>query len=172
MANIERNGTPDDLLTEYHYAYPEQAERDLRIFRSLCAGNVFPEITEESNCDAGTVVASLNRLTDYLTSGNILSIAELFRYSFFETPTEIPTPATMNSVIDTLYELCSESGMVPYNETEKHFSHLHDLLADIPPETVDKVCDVVCQICDVFEKVCFEEGVKVGYQLGKELCPN
>ena len=172
MANVERNGTPDNLLTEYHYAYPEQAEQDLQVFRSLCEGNVTPEISAECDCNHGSVASSLNRLNDYLTSGNMLSIVEIFRYIFFKTPSRIPSASSMDSVIDTLYAFCSESGMVPYDVTEKHFSCLYNLLDDMSPETADKVCDVIYNLCDVFERASFAEGVKVGYQLGKELCPN
>lgn len=81
----------------------------------------------------------------------------------------IEPPTTVESVIATLYEVSSESGMVPFSETEQYFSQLNDLIISLPPLVADQIIDVVCKLCGLFEHAAFEEGVKIGFLFSREL---
>lgn len=75
-----------------------------------------------------------------------------------------PTP-----LLETLYTARTESGLLALAETRADFDRLYDLLDGSTLESVDKIICLVCQMCSKFERAGFFEGVKVGYQLEKEL---
>ena len=159
----------DINATEYRRIHPSYADLDLRIFKSLCEGKLADIIGQENDCDRVSVCASLCRLGDYLTSGDLFATVEMFRYVFYNTSLARPAPDTMMSVIDILYHAASENGMVPNEVTQPYFSQLLALTNQTAPEIAEDIIDTVCTICNVFEHMSFTEGVKIGFQLGKEL---
>ena len=159
----------DINATEYRRIHPSYADLDLRIFKSLCEGKLADIIGQENDCDRVSVCASLCRLKDYLTSGDLVSIVEMFRYVFYNKSLTRPTADPMMSVIDILYHAASESGMVSNEATQPHFTKLFALTDQLTPQIAEDILDVVCKLCDVFEHISFTEGVKTGFQLGKEL---
>ena len=159
----------DMKATEYHCIHPQHADLDLRIFKSLCEGNPINLIASEQACSNSSVGASLNRISDYMVSSNLFSIVEIFRYLLYNASVALPAPATMGSVLDTLYHAASEGGMVKLEDTKVQFSQLHELSTQMPPQLAEDVTNTVLEIFDVVERISFAEGVKVGFQLGKEL---
>lgn len=159
----------DTRATEYHSIYPHCADFDLSIFKSMCEGKAADTIAAEQICSISSVSASLNRLTDYLTSGDLFSFVEIYRHVFYNSCSAIPASNTMLSVIDTLYYAASDNGMVPIEETQDQFSKLFDLTEQMPPEVGEEIIHTVCALCDIFEYASFTEGVKIGFQLGKEM---
>jgi len=75
-----------------------------------------------------------------------------------------PTP-----LLETLYTARTESGLLSPEETRDDFDHLHKLVAGLPFTAIDDLIATVCQLCSKHERAGFFEGVKVGYQLEKEL---
>ena len=73
------------------------------------------------------------------------------------------------SLLETLYNARTENGLLALEETRADFDRLYELLDDPSLESVDKTVSLVCQLCGKFERAGFFEGVKVGYQLEKEL---
>ena len=75
-----------------------------------------------------------------------------------------PTP-----LLETLYTARTESGLLSPEETRDDFDHLHKLVDGLPFTAIDDLIATVCQLCSKHERAGFFEGVKVGYQLEKEL---
>ena len=169
MTEEKMSGQSDTVFTDYHCAYPKHADFDLRIFKSLCEGKVASAIAAEHACDSHAICASLCRLKEYMTTGDLFSIVEIFRYVFYKASITLSAPTTMRSVIDTLYLAASEGGMISNEDTKEVFAQLFALTDDMPAQVANDVFDAVCKICDVYEYISFTEGVKVGFQLGKEL---
>lgn len=168
MTTANNSEVLDTRGTEYHSVYPHCADFDLSIFKSMCEGKAADVIAAEQACSIASISSSLNRLSDYLTSGDLFSFVEIYRHVFCSASTAIPASNTMLSVIDTLYYAASDNGMVPIEETQDQFSKLFDLTEQMPPEVGEEIIHTVCALCDIFEYASFTEGVKIGFQLGKE----
>ena len=80
-----------------------------------------------------------------------------------------PESTATTSVLDTLYRAASERGLVSTEATKEAFSQLFTLTGQMTPQMAEDVFHAVCKICNIYEYICFTEGVKVGYQLEKEL---
>ena len=73
------------------------------------------------------------------------------------------------SVLDTLYHATSERGLVSSDATKEAFAQLFTLTGQMAPQMADDIFHAVCNICNIYEYICFTEGVKVGFRLSKEL---
>ena len=73
------------------------------------------------------------------------------------------------SILETLYLSRTEQGCLPASQTREDFDRLYELLDGSTLETVDEIISTICHLCGKFERAGFFEGVKVGYQLEKEL---
>ena len=87
----------------------------------------------------------------------------------YNAPVALPTPDTTCSIIDILYHAASEGRVVKHEDMQEQFGLLCDLADNLPSQTGEDLVNAVCKLCDVVERVSFAEGVKIGFQLGKEL---
>lgn len=169
MTKFDGSNNMNPMGTVYHFVHPEHADLDLRIFRNMCLGKTDVQIATEQSCDCETVYASVGRLKEYIRSCDMFSLVEIFRYVFFEMRMDRPAATTAESVIDVIYEACAAKELVPFHKTREQFDRLAALSADMPEQVADELSQTVSALCEIFERTSFTEGVKIGYQLGKEL---
>lgn len=169
MTKFDGSNNMNPMGTVYHFVHPEHADLDLRIFRNMCLGKSDVQIATEQSCDCETVYASVGRLKEYIRACDMFSLVEIFRYVFFEMPMDRPASTTVESVIDVLYEACAAKELVPFHKTREQFDRLAVLSTDMPEQVADDLSQTVSALCEIFERTSFTEGLKIGYQLGKEL---
>ena len=169
MTKFDGSNNTESKGTMYHFVHPEHADHDLRLFKNLCGGKSAIPSAAEQEYDCESVCASVGRLKEYIRACDMFSLVEIFRYVFFEMPMDRPASTTVESVIDVLYEACAAKELVPFHKTREQFDRLAALSADMPEQVADELSQTVSALCEIFERTSFTEGVKIGYQLGKEL---
>ena len=169
MTKFDGSNNTEFKGTMYHFVHPDHADLDLRIFRNMCIGKSDIQIATEQACDCEVVYASVGRLKEYIRACDMFSLVEIFRYVFFEMPMDRLASTTVESVIDVLYEACAAKELVPFHKTREQFDRLAVLSTDMPEQVADDLSQTVSALCEIFERTSFTEGVKIGYQLGKEL---
>lgn len=150
----------------YYLAHPEHAGMDLRIFRAFFAGHSTDQIKAAIPCDTVTVSQSLCRIDAYIHSANLRDVVSLFRSLLVGG---LQNKSSSLPVIETLYTAYSEQGLMNPDEARRDFDHLYELMDGLSDYKTDVLYTSICQLCGKHERDGFWEGVKVGYQLEKEL---
>lgn len=75
-----------------------------------------------------------------------------------------------HSILDMLYCYYHECNNTDNDTIKTDFEDLYQRMHGMPLQEMDRIVDAVCTLCREHEKAGFAEGVKVGFQLGVEIC--
>lgn len=78
-------------------------------------------------------------------------------------------PTDGKTVLEMLYEYHDEHQMYDNEQIRTDFQLLYQRMHGMPLKAVDKVIDVVCDLCRDHERSGFEDGVKIGIRLAEEI---
>ena len=74
-----------------------------------------------------------------------------------------------HSILEMLYSYYHECNNTDTDAVKAAFEDLYQRMHGMPLREMDRIVDAVCTLCREHEKAGFEEGVKVGIVLEKEL---
>ena len=78
-------------------------------------------------------------------------------------------PNNAESILEELFDSYNESSGFDNASIKADFEELYQLMNGKPLNEIDEIIYAVCTLCRDHEKVGFNEGVKVGMRLAKEL---
>ena len=84
-----------------------------------------------------------------------------------KTPVAIPCGA--ESLLSLLYDAYFEAQGPSSQAIKDGYTSLHDYIQNLPTNDKEEVIDLVSTLCMEHERSGFMEGVKLGFQLKKEL---
>lgn len=84
-----------------------------------------------------------------------------------ESPVAVPCGA--ESLISLLYDAYFETQGPSSQAIKDGYKSLHDYIKNLPTNDKENVIDIVSTLCMEHERSGFTEGVKLGFQLKKEL---
>ena len=74
------------------------------------------------------------------------------------------------SILEMLYSYYHECNNTETDTVKAAFEDLYQRMHGMPLREMDRIIDAVCTLCREHEKAGFVEGMKVGIQLGIEIC--
>lgn len=152
----------------YRQFCPSTAEMDIVIFRSFCSGKSAVRIAMDTPCAESAVYRAIRRVKDYLNVPEEIPFMEILRKHIAEN---VPVFGDWNaqSVLEMLYVAYSEYNRYESEDSKSGFNTLYEKLSELPLKHLDKIIDVVADLCHFHERDGFTEGVKLGIRLGDEL---
>lgn len=75
----------------------------------------------------------------------------------------------VDSLLDMLYCCYHQQKSVDTPTIKTYFSQLDQVLGRLPIQLSDQVVDLACDLCSVYQKQAFREGVLAGFRLYEEL---
>lgn len=158
----------EEKAEEYRKYRPSTAEMDIAIFRAFCSGKSAVRIAMDTPCAESTVYRAIRRVKDYLKLPEELPFVEILRRHIAEN-----TPHfgdwNAQSVLEMIYVTYTDYNRLESEGSKAAYNTLYDRLSDLPLKTLDKIIDVVADLCHFHERDGFTEGVKLGIRLGDEL---
>ena len=73
------------------------------------------------------------------------------------------------SVLEVLYDHYREYHPADNDAIRQKFSHLNDILKNLPPQEYDRIWDLACTLCGEYDREGFLDGVCTGVKLVLEL---
>ena len=93
---------------------------------------------------------------------------EILKRHVVENPPNYGSDA--QSILEMLYSYYHECNNTDTDAVKVAFEDLYQRMHGMPRREMDRIVDAVCTLCREHEKAGFAEGVKVGIQLGIEIC--
>ena len=78
-------------------------------------------------------------------------------------------PDNAESILEVLFDAYNESSGFNNAAIKADFEELYQLMNGKPLKEIDEIIYTVCTLCRDHEKAGFIEGIRVGYQLSKEI---
>ena len=78
-------------------------------------------------------------------------------------------PDNAESILELLFDAYNESSGFDNAAIKADFEELYWLMNGKPLKEIDEIIYTVCTLCRDHEKAGFIEGIRVGYQLSKEI---
>ena len=78
-------------------------------------------------------------------------------------------PDNAENILEVLFDAYNESNGFDNAAIKADFGELYRLMNGKPLKEIDEVIYAVCALCRDHEKAGFIEGIRVGYQLSKEI---
>lgn len=78
-------------------------------------------------------------------------------------------PDNAESILEVLFDAYNESSGFDNAAIKADFEELYWLMNGKPLKEIDEIIYTVCTLCRDHEKAGFIEGIRVGYQLSKEI---
>ena len=76
---------------------------------------------------------------------------------------------TSQNLLDLLFDAYNDTTGLDNEAIKSDFEELYQLMNGKPLKEVDEIIYTVCTLCRDHEKAGFIEGIRVGYQLSKEI---
>lgn len=158
----------EEKMDAYRKYRPSTAEMDIVIFRAFCSGKSAVRIAMDTPCAESTVYRAIQRVKDFLKVPELDSLLKILHRYITENP---PHYGDWNaqSVLEMLYVAYSEYNRFESEDSKAGYNTLYESLSVLSLKSLDKIIDVVADLCHYHERDGFTEGVKLGLRLGDEL---
>ena len=158
----------DERMDTYRVSHPATAEMDITIFRAHCSGKNAVQISMDIPCAESTVYRAIRRVKEFLQKPEMIPFMDVLKMHITNSP---PSYGTWDakSVLEMLYVAFSDYNRIAPEEAQHRFQELRFLLEQIPHMDADHAFDIVCDLCNDYERSGFMEGLKLGVHLADEL---
>jgi hypothetical protein len=158
----------EEKMGAYRKYRPSTAEMDIVIFRSFCSGKSAVRIAMDTPCAESTVYRAIRQVKDYLKLPEEARFMDILSKHIAEN---VPDFGDWNakSVLEMLYVAYSEYNRFESEDSKAGYNTLYESLSVLSLKSLDKIIDVVADLCHYHERDGFTEGVKLGLRLGDEL---
>lgn len=95
-----------------------------------------------------------------------MDLTEKLRAQFAE---EQPDCGDARSVLEMIYNYYHEHNRMDTEEVKRDFDELYQRMNGMSLREMDRIVDAVCVLCNDHRRSGFEDGVKIGFLLCREL---